>query len=75
MEKEIKFKINCGEKTCASEPGNFCKFFGSIKFGLVPVCMLLPSKHNSYTELFQDHSEGSTSYGWTLRCEECLKQG
>ena len=25
--KKITFNIECGEKTCASEPGSFCKFF------------------------------------------------
>ena len=24
--KKLTFDIECGEKTCASEPGKFCKF-------------------------------------------------
>ena len=26
MRREIKFDIECGETTCASEPGKFCRF-------------------------------------------------
>jgi hypothetical protein len=26
MKKKLIFDIECGEKTCASEPGKFCQF-------------------------------------------------
>ena len=27
MKKQITFYIKCGEKTCATREGNFCRFF------------------------------------------------
>jgi hypothetical protein len=71
MEKTLEFKIECGEFTCASEHGKFCRFFGSIRYGLDAVCRLFPTKEESFTRL--EVNEGSHMTGWTLRCEECLK--
>ena len=53
--------IEHGEKTCASEPGKFCKFLGHKSFGVVPVCMLF----NTETLYEED--------GWTLRSNTCLR--
>lgn len=72
MEKTLKIQISCGEKTCASEPGKFCRFFGSINFGSTPVCVLFPSEDNSYTKLFQNEDKDSKIFGWTERCKSCL---
>lgn len=60
----LSIQIDCGETTCASEPGKFCKFLGSIKLGQVPVCLLFPSSSDSYTVL-EDN-------GFVQRCQTCL---
>lgn len=38
MTRTLELKINCGEKTCASKPGEFCRFF-LHSFG-TPSCFL-----------------------------------
>lgn len=60
----IKIKIECGQSTCASEPGKFCAFFGSVKFGLISVCRLFPTDENSFTVLEEQN-------GWVQRCADC----
>lgn len=50
-----------GEKTCASEPGKFCNFFGTRSFGTQPVCLLFGG------DLHMDKP-----HGWTMRGGECL---
>ena len=63
-------KVECGLETCASEPGKFCSYMGSVKFGQVSVCRLFPSAEDSYTVLTEDEPGG-----WVQRCPECLKAG
>lgn len=62
--KTIKLNLDCGESTCASEPGKFCQFFGSMRFGTIAVCRLFPSDDGAQTELFEKD-------GWIQRCEAC----
>lgn len=64
--KMLRIPIVCGATTCASEPGVFCRFLGSIRFGSVPVCTLFPSTLESYTFL-----ETDTPDGWIQRCDAC----
>jgi hypothetical protein len=72
MKQTLKVDIECGEKTCASEAGKFCEFFGSIKFGQVPVCTLFPSgEENRYSP----HTILVEKDGWTQRCTKCLDSG
>lgn len=65
--------IESGEKTCASEPGQFCLFFGSQKFGMQPVCMLFPDSEGPHTKLVVAGTEDPTEGGWVLRCPSCLE--
>lgn len=62
---ELTIRIECGKKTCAKEPGKFCKFFGTKKFGSIPTCCLFPSEDQIYTEL-------EVVNDWTVRCQACL---
>jgi hypothetical protein len=75
MKTAINFVIDCGEKTCATEPGKFCKFFGTKKFGIIPVCVLFPSDIGAFTVLREGNGLSIGSGFWTLRCNECLKHG
>ena len=63
--KSITLKVDCGETTCASTPGNFCQFFGTMRFGTVPLCRLFPSIGDTFTELHEKD-------GWVQRCASCI---
>lgn len=55
-------EVECGETTCASEPGKFCRFVGSKHFGTQPICML-------YNEPINDDLAG-----WLGRGEKCMAE-
>jgi hypothetical protein len=61
MTRIIRLETECGERTCASTPGKFCRFVKSKNFGTEFVCILFDRK------LFD---EG----GWLQRCGECLEE-
>lgn len=56
-----KIMFEHGETTCAVEPGKFCRFAGSRKFGSEYVCLLFNAR------LYDQD-------GWLTRCTECLKE-
>jgi len=58
MEVTLSFKIQCGEKTCASVPGEFCQFLRVDFTGHSPKCYLFDKK------LLEDA-------GWVMRCSQC----
>ena len=60
----LQIKIEAGETTCAKEPGKFCQFFGTMRFGTFPICTLFPSDHDVFTELKEKD-------GWVQRCADC----
>ena len=66
MKRDLVFKIECGEKTCASEPGKFCCHVGSKKFGTVPICLLFRDVEYREVELGEKD-------GWLQRCGACLE--
>src|SRR3990172_8277145 len=61
---KIIFESECGETTCAVEPGKFCEFIGSKHFGCVPWCTM-------FNCILNDHTEGAQK-GWLVRCPQCL---
>lgn len=63
--KSLKIEILSGEHTCITKEKKRCPFFGSTRFGTIPVCLLFPSKENSHTEL----TEGFD--GWIQRTKDC----
>ena len=63
--KILEIEISCGRTTCATEPGKFCRFTGTARFGTITVCSLFPSDKHSYTEL-------KDVDGWIIRCEDCM---
>ena len=50
-----------GKKTCAVEPGKFCRFMYTKSFGTVPVCHLFDTNLHDVE-------------GWVNRCPECLTE-
>ena len=61
---KLEIIIECGEHTCASEPGKFCRFLGSMRFGTIPLCLLFPDRESSHTLLEEKD-------GWLQRCDAC----
>ena len=66
MRMNLTIEIECGENTCASKPGQFCKYMGSVKFGQVPVCCLFPSEKETSWTLLEEKD------GWVQRCKPCI---
>jgi hypothetical protein len=64
---KLTIEVGCGEKTCAYAPKQFCAFFGSRKFGQIPVCMLFPELPGDSVTVLETQGE------WTLRCAACLE--
>jgi hypothetical protein len=62
MKVVIETHIECGERTCATEPGKFCHKLGTKKFGSQPWCMLFDE------QLFEQD-------GWVQRCKQCVEAG
>ena len=65
MNKHLNIEINCGDKTCASSPGNFCRFYGTMRMGTTPICLLFSTDDSNVVPLKEDG-------GWLMRCEQCL---
>lgn len=66
MIHEATIKIDCGETTCASAPGAFCKYVGTKSFGTKFVCMFFRQKNGDETRL---HDKD----GWLQRDVVCMK--
>lgn len=64
--RRLNILIECGEKTCASSPGKFCKYLWVRRFGTESVCSLFPSEPDTCTVLDAED-------GWTQRCQACLE--
>ena len=62
MIRTLELKINCGEKTCASKPGEFCRFF-LHRFG-TPSCFC---SANSGTRRMGGCSDTKTASPWMRR--------
>jgi hypothetical protein len=58
---KLHFETECGEKTCASEPGKFCYFVRVKNFGTSYLCLY-------YDEKLYDND------GWLIRCPKCLNE-
>jgi len=66
MRARLTFEIECGERTCASKPGKFCRFLRTKKLGQIPVCDIFRERNGEEKRLLDSEE------GWVLRCEECL---
>ena len=68
----LSLEIKCGGKTCASEPGKFCRFLLTQRFGSEVVCQIFsePQGNGLLTPLENSKEDG---LGWTLRHPDCIK--
>jgi len=72
MNRKLTVLIEAGDTTCASEPGKFCKFVGSKRFGSVYVCMLFPESNPGHKDSGTDTILKEKD-GWLQRCPACLE--
>lgn len=63
MTVRVSIELECGERTCASKPGEFCRFLVAKADGSWPRCVLFGQ--------YVFDGDGSIQ-GWLLRCSECL---
>ena len=68
---KLTLDINCGDTTCASSPGKFCRFLLTQKFGQVPVCQFF-SRDIGRGKLEPLPNSREDGLGWTLRHPDCL---
>lgn len=59
--------IEHGVRTCAVEPGKFCRFLGATHFGTRPVCMLFGNQK-------LNEREDGPEKGWVARCSQCIEE-
>ncbi len=65
-ERNVTICLKFGDTTCATKPGEFCRFFGAKRFGQQPWCLLYDSKVYSV--------EYGDKEGWAKRCHECMEE-
>jgi hypothetical protein len=68
MKVQLAISAECGELTCAPEPGIFCAWLGAAQFGTQPVCRLFPGDRVAHTVL-------DCIDGLTQRCDACKAAG
>ena len=71
MEKTLLIQVNCGEKTCYSEPGKPCQWLRVSKFGTLWSCQIY-SEYNFPMDgkMYPDPLEEKD--GWIQRHPKCL---
>ena len=63
--RKLTIAIHAGATTCASEPGAFCKFVTTRRFGQVFMCDL-------YNKELKDENGEPSGGGWLQRLPACL---
>ena len=62
--RQLSIYVDCGDTTCASEPGKFCAYAMSSRFGTIWHCGLF--------KMAQLNTSKPDGDGWLLRCDACL---
>lgn len=60
--RKLSIVIEAGESTCASEPGKFCSWAGSRKFGQIGYCTL-----------FNEDLDDKEGTSWLARLPACME--
>jgi hypothetical protein len=61
MKRALRIVIDCGDKTCVAEPGNFCPALKTFKMGTIWLC-----------SIFNKEPLEIEAEGWLQRLPECL---
>ena len=67
INRTLQLPITCGDKTCASEPGKFCRFLQATKFGQNHFCLIWHETDGRGKPLPIEEKDG-----WLQRRSECL---
>jgi hypothetical protein len=74
MKKTVLLEFDCGNTTCVDpDTRACCRYLGSKRMGLIPVCLLF--RDSDGTEIELGLTQGvPEDRQWRLRCAECLQQ-
>lgn len=67
MNKTLQLHIDCGERTCSSEPGKFCIFVRTRMFGTIHFCSIWHDMDYRGRPTPLEEADGRL-----LRCAACL---
>ena len=69
MEKTLSLPIVCGKTTCASEPGKFCPWLRTARFGTLAFCQIFEEReaNSKYPTPLEIKD------GWIQRHQKCLE--
>jgi len=67
--KTLNLEIVCGATTCASEPGKFCRFLSTQRFGTLYFCKIF-SENNSIKGVQKMPLDEKD--GWITRHVDCI---
>lgn len=73
MKFKIEFEIECGEFTCASAPGKWCRFARTQRFGTEVYCEKFSSTRSKFGQLGFRFEPLEVKDGWTMRHPDCLE--
>jgi hypothetical protein len=77
MMKILEIPIECGEMTCASEPGKFCPYVMTQRWGQDWYCQLFSDTLKKFTSADCRRASLSTTkpgeQGWLKRHPKCLE--
>ena len=63
--RHLHLIIEAGEGTCASKPGQFCRYLRVANFGTRYLCGLFSEPDGAQQQLREKD-------GWIQRCDDCL---
>jgi hypothetical protein len=64
-------EIDCGKTTCASKPGEFCKYLRETPFGKKPFCLRYDDKPEEIDGMAQRLPVCVADYTATTPCASC----
>ena len=67
----LQIETGSGDRTCFNKSTRkWCKFYGTVRFGQIPVCMLFPGGDGEPVTLLETSKPNLE--GWVLRCKKCV---
>lgn len=73
--KVLRIQIECGEESCASEPGKFCRFLSTERYGTVYHCTIFSKTYDRGVYALgksSPHTSMKEKDGWLQRHPECI---
>lgn len=67
--KQLILEVDCGDKTCASEPGRFCQYLSTRNFGTESYCRIFGQVDYRASPVALETGED----GWLQRWPDCIE--